>query len=303
MDHLGEDGIALGDLAGLIERGGREKQSPRAEPAIGHGLDAEGRAGVVQQGHGLRRLPDNEMVLGGQGQQRDVELAEAAGLGPEQGRGHRREEAFAVGQEVIQGPVAKGLFHHAQVGNLVHVAEVIGGVGGLFEMRCGRGKLAGDHGQPAKFEVGHGGQRMLELARGERCLLQERQGRRRSPLGRQGQPQLQVEPRFRPMVGLPGATPQGSDDVVQERIVGGQRPEQLAAAADGQGRAANDLLRPRRERGWPAGWPRPAGLRRGVDLPCDKSMVGGRWPNGACRRRTCQGGGFFPPMSARIAWN
>ena len=42
---------------------------------------------------------------------------------------------------------------------------------------------------------------------------------------------------------LAGATLQGGNDVVEERIVGGQRTEQLAAAADGQRRAADDLLR------------------------------------------------------------
>ena len=183
------------------------------------------------------------MVLGGQSQERHVELAIVIGLGPHRGHDQRREDAFAVGQEVIQGPVAKGLFHQAQVGNLVHVAVVIGRVGCLFEMGGGGGKIAGGHGQPAKFQVGHGGQRMLELAGGERGLLQERQGRRRPPPGRQGHPQFQVEPGFRPMVGLPGAAPQGRDDVVHQRIVGGQRSQQLAAPADGQRRTAHNLLR------------------------------------------------------------
>ena len=84
---------------------------------------------------------------------------------------------------------------------------------------------------------------MLELARGERGLLQDRNGRGRPPPGRQGQPQFQVDPGFRPVVGLSGAALQDGDDVVEQRIVGGQRSEQLAAAADGQRRAANDLLR------------------------------------------------------------
>ena len=127
--------------------------------------------------------------------------------------------------------------------------------------------IAGGHGQPAKLQVGHGGQRMLELAGGERGLLQERNGRGRPPAGRQGQPQFQVEPGLRPMVGLPGATLQGGDDVVDQRIVGGQRSEQLAAAADGQRRAANDLLRLDGKQVGRLDDPALRELRRGVDLP------------------------------------
>ena len=120
VHHLGENGVALGRLAGLVKRGGRQKHSPRGQPAAGHGPVADGRAGVVQQGHGLLRLPQNEMVLGGQSQQRGVELAAVVRLGPSlPASGQRREDDFAVGQEVIQGPIAKGLFHHAQVGHVV----------------------------------------------------------------------------------------------------------------------------------------------------------------------------------------
>ena len=125
-------------------------------------------------------------------------------------------------------------------------------------MGGGGGIIAGGHGQPAKFQVGHGGQRMLELARGERGLLQDRNGRGRPPAGRQGQPQFQVEPGLRPMVGLPGAALQGGDDVVDQRIVGGQRSEQLAAAADGQAPCSARSLAARWETGWAAGRPRPA---------------------------------------------
>ena len=77
----------------------------------------------------------------------------------------RRERDFvAVSQKIIQRRIAKGLFHHTQVGDVIHVSEVIRGVGGLFEMQGGRRKVARCHGQAAEFQVGHGGQRMFEFA-------------------------------------------------------------------------------------------------------------------------------------------
>ena len=56
MQGLGQRGVAIGGLAGLIERGGLEEHPSRGEPAAGHGPVADGCAGVVQQGHRLLRL-------------------------------------------------------------------------------------------------------------------------------------------------------------------------------------------------------------------------------------------------------
>ena len=52
LHDLGEDGVAVGGLAGLVQRRGRQKHSPCGQPAAGHGLVADGRAGLVQEGHG-----------------------------------------------------------------------------------------------------------------------------------------------------------------------------------------------------------------------------------------------------------
>ena len=64
-DHLGEIHISVGDLVGLVKRGGCEEHSPGGKPAAGHGLVADGRAGVFEQRHGLRRLSQNEVIFGG----------------------------------------------------------------------------------------------------------------------------------------------------------------------------------------------------------------------------------------------
>ena len=96
------------------------------------------------------------------------------------------------------------------------------------------------------------------------------------------------------MVGLSGAALQGGDDVVEQRIVGGQRPEQLAAAADGQRRAADDLLR---LDGKQVGrWTTPPCWTcvEASMLPCPMSMVKGNWPNGGLQTADLPGGRLLP---------
>ena len=161
--------VALGRLLrAWIERGGLQERPPRRKPAEDHRAVAHRAAGLVQEGLGLLRLPQDEMVLGGQRQQRDVELAEVVRLGPGHGRDQRREDALAVGQDMVQGPVAKGLFHQAQVGHAEQVGEVVRVVGGLFKVLRGAGIVAGGHRQPAQFQMGNARQLVFELACGER---------------------------------------------------------------------------------------------------------------------------------------
>ena len=295
----GQNRISVGDLAALIPGGGLQEHSPCANPTEGHGLVGDRPAGLLQQRHRGLRLTQDELILGGRIQERHIQLPAAIDLGPRQCRQQRREDALAVGQQVIQSTKAKGLFHHAQVGQVVHVGEVIRGIGGLFEMGRGAGKIAARHRQPAKLQMGHGGQRMLELARGQRGLLQNGDRRRRSPSGRQGQAEFEIDPRLRPVVGLSGAALQGGDEVVDHRIVGGQRAEQFAAAADGQGRAADDL---RRLDGKQVGRLHdPALLERCRDgLPLSQEHVGRQLTQRGLQRANLPGGRLLDGGIGRI---
>ena len=112
---------------------------------------------------------------------------------------------------------------------------------------CARGRvIAADHRQPAQLEQGRGGQGMVELAAGhDRALQGERRPAPRGP-PRPGPRPARRRP-TPPTSGWAGPTrpPRLPHQLVEQRIVGGQRPQQLRPPPDGQRRAADDLLRRR----------------------------------------------------------
>ena len=88
-----------------------------------------------------------------------------------------------------------------------------------------------------------------------------------APAGRQRRSQFQVDPGLRPVIGLTGAALQSGDDVVNKGIVRSQGPQQFAAPANGQDRAAEDLARLDRIHFGLLDDPALANRRRDVDLP------------------------------------
>ena len=110
-------------------------------------------------------------------------------------------------------------------------------------MLCGGGVVAGGHRQPAQLQLRNARQLVFELARRERGLLQSGHGGGVASAGGQGRAQFHVDPGLRPVVGMPGRALQVGDDVVENLVVRGERPQQLGAAAQRKAGAADDLVR------------------------------------------------------------
>ena len=105
-------------------------------------------------------------------------------------------------------------------------------------------------GQPPQLQQGDARQRMVESVGGEQRLCQL--GHRLRKLVGRGirQAELQLDPALRPVIRRAGATDQRIDKLRGQRIVFARRPQQLAAARQGQRRAAHDLAGIDRMKAW-----------------------------------------------------
>ena len=183
------------------------------------------------------RIAQHGVVLGGQEQERDAELAEVSRVLPLQRGLDRGKQSLAVGHEVRHQAVAEGLFQDAAVG------VVDRGVGGLFKESRGGRVVAVEHCQPAQLEQSDARHGVVELAGGQHRPLQIRGCLRLSSAGQQGQAAFQIGPRLRPVVRRADGAGRGIAQVGGQGIVFRDGAQQRRPTPQGQGGAAHDLLR------------------------------------------------------------